>query len=63
MEKHEDENETILASEEQTRLVRDNQFRIRRYNIGGFLFARDMYHTLLSLHSVIIFGILILMYV
>lgn len=62
MEKQEVENQPFIPKQESTRLVRGNKFRIRRYNIGGFLLARDMYHTLLSLHSMVILAILVLMY-
>lgn len=62
MEKKEVENEPFLPRQKEVRLVKENRLKIRRHNLGGFMFARDMYHTLLSLHSLAILLILITMY-
>ncbi len=63
MEKQAVENEPFIPKQKEVRLVKENRLKIRRHNLGGFMFARDMYHTLLSLHSLVILFILILMYV
>ena len=63
MEKAGTETEPCIQKEKVTRLVEGNRFKIRRHNFGGFILARDMYHTLLSLNSLFILGVLIVMYV
>jgi hypothetical protein len=63
MEKQQVENEPFIPKQKEVRLVKGNRLKIRRHNLGGFMFARDMYHTLLSLHSIVILLTLITMYV
>ena len=63
MEKAQTESEAFIPKRDDARLVRDNKFRVRRHNVLGWMFARDLYHTLLSLHSGWIFLVLVLAYV
>ncbi len=63
MEKQATESEPLIPMQKGIRLVEGNSFKIRRHNTGGFIFARDLYHTLLSLHSLAILGVLVAMYV
>ena len=41
----------IPRAADDTRLVKGNKLRIRRHHVRGGVFARDMYHTLLSLSA------------
>lgn len=41
----------IPRAADETRLVKGNKLRIRRHHVRGGVFARDMYHTLLSLSA------------
>lgn len=63
MEKRDLENQPMLEHVAQPRLVQDNRFNIQRHNVGGLLFVRDLFHTLLSIHPALIFAVLVLVYV
>ena len=57
------EKQPFIYNATATRLVEGNKFRIKRHHVSSWMFAGDLYHTLLSLHAVWIFASLVLMYV
>ena len=63
MEKTDLEKQPILGLSSPPRLIKDNKFRIKRHNVRGLLFVRDLFHTLLSMHPAAIFSILVVSYV
>ena len=56
------EEQPFIPKAGSMRLVRGNKFRIKRHGVSSWMFTRDLYHTLLSLHAAWIFLSLIGMY-
>lgn len=63
MSSHDVENSPLVNKARDTRLVRNNKFRIKRHNVNAVRFAQDPFHTLMSLHGFWIFAILVAAYV